>query len=528
MLCPAAESPRSLAKDAAQAEKRGDVVKAYLLYSQAAAADPKNRSYWVRSQALRTRALRQSNSLPAVLTQAVPPVADPEAVTAVVGDAILPAEEEESRRPLPPAELGPTPGLKSFHIRGDAKSLFQQVTQAFGLDTVFDIDYVAGQPVRFDLDEVNARNALRALEAATSSFVVPLSPKLLMIYKDTQQKRTEAEPTMAVTLSLPHPVSVQEAQELARAVQQCIEIQRFAVDSNRRLVLIKDRVSKVRAAQELYSNLLTHRSQVLIEVELLDVADTFERNYGMTLPTSSAMSFLGRSTIPSAARRGLRIIPDIMPGFTRFLLAGGGLTTIAFAITDASAFASYTRSSALSLYRSQIRAVDSQAATLHVGDKYPIITQQYMGDTTGVNSLAIPPTFNFEDLGLSLKITPRVHSQYEVSLTVEAEYKVLGSGSYNGIPVISNRKFASTVRLRNGEYGVLAGMISSSEARSVSGLPFLAQMPLLHHVLASNTSSRNSGEALVVIKPQIIDSAASENPSRTIYTGTEARWITLP
>jgi len=528
MLCPAADSPRTLANNAAQAEKKGDVVKAYLLYSQAAAADPKNRSYWVRSQALRTRALTKSNSLPAAMVQAVPPAADPEPDKSVIGDSIQPAEEEESRRPLPPVELGPTPGVKSFHLRADAKSLFQQVTQAFGLDTVFDVDYVAGQPVRFDLDEVDARTAIHALEAATSSFVVPLSPKLLMIYKDTQQKRTEAEPTMAVTLSLPHPVSLQEAQELARAVQQCIEIQRFAVDSGRRLVLIKDRISKVRAAQELYLNLLTHRSQVLIEVELLDVADTFERNYGMTLPTSSAMAFLGRSTIPSAARRGLRIIPEIMPGFTKFLLAGGGLTTIAFAITDASAFASYTRSSALSLYRSQLRAVDSQAATLHVGDKYPIITQQYLGDTSGVNALAIPPTFNFEDLGLSIKITPRVHSQHEVSMQVEAEYKVLGSGSYNGIPVISNRKFASTVRLRNGEYAVLAGILSSSEARTVSGLPFLAQAPILHHVLASNTASRNSGEALVVIKPQIIDSASTENPARTIYTGTESRWITLP
>jgi hypothetical protein len=53
-------------------------------------------------------------------------------------------------------------------------------------------------------------------------------------------------------------------------------------------------------------------------------------------------------------------------------------------------------------------------------------------------------------------------------------------------------------------------------------------MPLLHHVLASNTRSKNSGEALVVIKPQIIDSAASEYGARSIYTGTESRWITLP
>ncbi|MBL8210924.1 MAG: hypothetical protein JNK87_09445, partial [Bryobacterales bacterium] len=328
MVCPAAESAKSLGKKAEAAEKKGDAVQAYLLYSQAAAADPKRRDYWVKSQALRTRALQSAPLMPALLADAKPDPAaaavenEDEADVPPIGDTITNEEVEESRRPLPPAELRPVAGLRTFDTRGDAKQLFTEVTKAFGLDLVFDADYQGGTPQRIQMKDVDLRTALHALQSATSSFVVPLSEKLLMVYKDTQQKRVEAEPTMAVTLSLPNPVTVQEVQELARAVQQAFEIQKFAIDSGQRLVLMKDRVSKVRAAQALYEQLLTHRPQVLLEVELLDVAESKDLSYGVDLPTSTAMSFLGRrSSLLSSSIKGFRVIPDFMPGFSRYLLA---------------------------------------------------------------------------------------------------------------------------------------------------------------------------------------------------------------
>lgn len=531
LLCPAANQASELARRARKAEKAGNVTEAYLLYSQAAAADPKKSEYWARSQALRTRALRQSGSLP-ILASSIPetvaePAPEEDEDTPKLGDSLLPGEEEEARRPLPPKELISPPGTKSFDQRGDAKQLFEKVAKEFGLDLVFDTDYQAGAPFRLQLEDVDFRTAINALQAATSSFVVPLSDRVFMVYKDTQQKRAEAEPTVAVTLSLPNPVTLQEAQELGRAVQQTMEIQRFAIDGGRRLVLIKDKVSKVRAAQEIYQQLLTHRSQVILEIELMDLQGRRELSYGMTLPTSTAMSLLGRQSGATSTLGGFRVIPDIAKGFTKFLVMGGGFSTIALAISDASAFASFNKSESYSLYRATMRSVDGQPASLHIGDKYPIITQQFIGAPSTTPTLAVMPTFNFEDLGISLKVTPRVHDSDEVSLQVEAEFKVLGTGSFNGIPVIANRKFASTVRLRQGEWAVISGLLSATEARSVSGIAGLGRIPLLSHVVNNNSKSLNSGEALLVIKPRIIDSASTEYPVHTIYTGTEARWNTL-
>ncbi|MDX1979137.1 MAG: type II and III secretion system protein [Bryobacteraceae bacterium] len=517
-------SAKSMAKQARKAEKQGDAVKAYLLYSQAAAADPKRRDYWARSQALRTRALRQSSAIPAAIAQVTPPdasaVSRKEAEPPVTLPVVTQDEVTEARQPLPPIELSPRPGVRDLDLRGDAKSLFDQVLKAYGLDMVFDADYTPGSPIRFRMSGADFVTAIRALQAATASFIIPLSPKLCMVYKDTQQKRREAEPMVAVAVSLPNTVSVQEAQELGRAVQQVMEMRRVAIDNSQRLVIMRDAVSKVRAAQLLLQQLLTLRSQVMIEVEIMDVQQRGESSYGASLPTSTGLAFLGPDR-----PRVFQILPGIPSGFTRFLSFGGGLTTLGLAITDARLFANFTKSSSQSLFKASIRSVDGQAATLHVGDKYPLITSQYIGQT-GSSALATPPTFNFEDLGLTLKVTPRIHSGGEVSIQVEAEFKILGSGSYNGIPVIANRKFASVVRLKDGEYGILAGILSSSEARSISGIPGIGHIPVLRSILSQNTRSNEDGQALVVIKPHILD-APPDMPGAAVYTGTETRWDTF-
>lgn len=409
---------------------------------------------------------------------------------------------------MPPPILEPKPGKLNFDIRGDGKSLFEQVLKAWGLDQVFDADYTPGTPFRFQLEDVDFQTSLRALQAATSSFVVPLGPKLGMVFKDTQQKRNEAEPMVAVALSLPNTVTVQEAQELGRAVQQVLEMRRVAIDNSSRTVLLRDTVSKVRIAQKLYSQLLTLKSQVMVEIEILDVQNHRELNYGAGLPNSTSLTLLNAS-------RSLSALARFSTGST------------ALAIANASLFANFTRSNSQSLFRALLRSVDLQAATLHVGDKYPLITSQYI-NSGSASPLAVPPTFNFEDLGLSLKITPRIHSAEEVSLQVEAEFKLLGSGSYNGIPVISNRKFASVARLRNGEWGVLSGLLSQTEARSISGIPGLGQIPILSAVLNQNTRSQDDGQVLVVLKPHILDAPPLESATPALYTGSEGRWNAIP
>ena len=162
----------------------------------------------------------------------------------------------ESRKLLPPNELKPISGYQNFDFKSPPRFAFEQVARAFGLDVVFDGDYPhGGNPLVLRMDQADYRQALHALEAATASFVIPLGPHLFMVAKDTQQKRNDVEPSVTVVISIPQTVTVQEAQELARAVQQVMEIKRFGIDSLSRLVVLNGPLSKVRPAQKLFEDL---------------------------------------------------------------------------------------------------------------------------------------------------------------------------------------------------------------------------------------------------------------------------------
>jgi general secretion pathway protein D len=183
-------------------------------------------------------------------------------------------------------------------------------------------------------------------------------------------------------------------------------------------------------------------------------------------------------------------------------------------------FASVAKSSSNTLLNSEVVALDGMPATLHVGDKYPIITNGYFGATTGTGQVFTPPpTINFEDLGLVLKITPHVHGVDDVSLDVDAEFKLLGAGSVNGIPIVSERKFESKVRVTTGQWAVLGGLMTGSEARTMTGIPIISSLPLLRE----NKTNRDDSETLIILKPHLLILPPTETATWRAYCGTETR-----
>jgi len=520
LVCPGvvySEEPsaKDLYKQGRKAEKRKEFAQAYLQYSQAAAKNPSKREYWIRAQALRTRAATTANVMPIMtgtsgVTEApdLPDLPEP-----------TPKEIAEARRPQPPFELKASPLRRDFDLRGDARFLFEQISKPYGLDVVFDGDYpTGGAPMRFRMSEADYREAFYGVMTVTSSFIVPISDRVVMVVKDTEQKRREIENHIVVTIPIPGPVTIQEAQELGRSVQQLMEIQRFAIDSSQRLVILRDRASKVRPAQMILEQMLTLRPQISVEVELIAVGDSTSRGLGLTLPSQFAIvpfTDLGRFT---------RFIPE---GFVNFFTFGGGSTFLGIGIASAQLLANWTHSVGKSVLKAEMRTVDGQAASFHVGDKYPIMTMGYFGRVNvGEEVFRPPPTFNFEDLGLVLKVTPKVHDRQEVSLDVEAEFKLLGTTSFNGIPVINNRKFINRIRLGFDQSAIVAGLVSDTTTLERSGLANVLDVPVLSSILGRTTKNHDQAEILLVIRPRLMSLPPSEALTRQIFIGAESRLLT--
>jgi general secretion pathway protein D len=185
------------------------------------------------------------------------------------------------------------------------------------------------------------------------------------------------------------------------------------------------------------------------------------------------------------------------------------------------------------ILKSQIATLDGMPATLHVGEKYPLVTATYSGGSTNsigtgtASGLIAPPTVNFQDLGLSLKITPSVHDEGEVTLEISTEFTVLGTTDSNGNPSISNRKYEGKVRLRADESAVVAGVLASTDGDTRTGILGVASIPWIGRLLRSNTVNHSTDEVLLVLRPHLLDVPPWEYGAPPIWVGTETKPLTI-
>jgi len=496
---------------AQRAQRSGDSLQAFQLYTQAADLKPSDAQYTLNRSMLREWAARAAQISLGDDAE--------DAARRITLEGISPSEVLAGRLALPPPRLQGSTERRSFDLRGTARPVLEQVAAAYGIQLQFEDGY-QGPAAAFTLrmNDLSMPEAFHALETITNSFLVPVNPKTAMVYQDTTQHRTEDAPLLTAEIPIPERISVQEAQEMVSAVQQVMQVRRIAVDPGRRMVFLRDQPGTILAARQILTNLSRNRAQVSVEVDLLSVSKNSTLTYGLQLQNMAPVLNFGTF---------LHNIPGTIAGFTKFATFGGGATFMGIGIADAAAFATLSRSFSDAIFHADVIALDGQAASLKVGERYPIITSAYIGPTGPGQNTGIPPAIQFQDLGLILKITPTVQGNGEVSLNVDAEQNALNGASNDGIPVITTRHFQGVTRLVEGESAVIAGLMQSSISENRSGFPVLSNIPFLGRLFTTTTKTELVGQTLIVLKPHLISLPPWETPSPVLWVGTETKPLSL-
>jgi type II secretory pathway component GspD/PulD (secretin) len=129
------------------------------------------------------------------------------------------------------------------------------------------------------------------------------------------------------------------------------------------------------------------------------------------------------------------------------------------------------------------------------------------------------PGSQYEDIGLKVKATPRMHAGSEVTLQLSFEIRSLSGSNINGIPIISNRTVEQTVRVRENEPTLLAGIVDAEEARAIAGWPGTSQIPVVGYLTGSHNDNNKDNELLIVITPRLLH--AIPHSGKPIYAGRD-------
>jgi general secretion pathway protein D len=298
--------------------------------------------------------------------------------------------------------------------------------------------------------------------------------------------------------------------------------------------------SLLEACSKLLDQLSNQRPQVMLDVRVFQINHQLTRNIGVHIPNTFNMY-----NIPAAALVGLagqnisQLINQLIAsgginqaGSTALsgLLAqlggqqnsifsqplatfGGGLTFSGVSLDHFAAALSLNESWVRSLENMTMRAGQGTDATFHLGEKYPILNASYapIFNSAAIsavlgNQTYVPPfpSVSYEDLGLNLKAKPTVHGDGSVSLQLELQVRSLTGESNNGIPVISNREYKGSINLNDGEPAVVAGEVSKTDTRSMSGIPGLGFVPGLNQAMVNNSKQEDTDELMIVITPHVL------------------------
>lgn len=509
-------------------EKVGNYTQAYLLYTEAATLEPSNVRYQSKAAALQVRATKNAKIDLSPSSTALVPDSAPSEPKQEDFSSITAFDLAKARQARPPAQLKLSSGRFDMHLSGEPKAIFAEVAQRCGLQTSFDGDYAqTPQRVRFDVTDATCAEILRETEAATGSFIVPLSSKLMFVSKDTPAKRIDNEQTMSAVIPVPTAMTTQEITEIAQAVRQTTGIEKIAWSAATDEIVIRDRVSRVIPAKAVIEQLAARRGEVMVDVRFLSLTKSQMMTFGINLTNSISIFYAGNSpnatgTIPTSSA----VSTASQTVTTAIKLFGGGATVWAMTAVNASVVANLTEANARTILETQVRAVSGLPSTLHVGDKYPVLTAGYFGTgaTAGQAGVYTPtPSFAYQDLGVSLKVTPVVSNDQSITIDVESEYQLLAGTSANGIPLLANRKVASRISVKNDEWAVIAGLIDQTKNKTINGFAGLGHVPLLGQLFRTTTRENDQGYILIVLKPHIVGLAPGSRPTSEVWVGSENR-----
>ncbi|HEX7960474.1 MAG TPA: cohesin domain-containing protein [Terriglobales bacterium] len=479
----------------------GKLQEALAQFEQAAQIDAS--SSIARQEAQRTREMIQSQG------QGAAPAAQP---SAEPKPDMLHKRIEEAQGPI---DLAPIQDQALvMHLSGDSKTMYQTIGKLAGINVLFDPDYQSRQMPALDLNGVTLQQALEMIALQSSTFWRPVTANTIFVAADTPAKRKQLEQNVIKTFYLSNYSQPSDLQDIVSILRQILDAQRVLPNNSQGAVIIRGTPDQVAMAEKIVEDFDKAKPEVIVEVAIMQVRRDKLRNLGFQPPTSAAIQLKPATsnvttnpTNPSNPS-GQPATPTNTGSLTLNDFKNLNANNFQVTIPQATLDFLFSDSNSKLLQNPQIRASDGLKATLKIGDRIPVATGSFQPGIGGVGINPLVNTqFQYLDVGVNIDITPRVHANREVSLKVALDISSqTGTTNIGGIqqPIISQRKVEHDLRLREGEVSLLGGIFEDTDTHSISGIPGLAQIPILRYFFGRDSVEHVENEVVFVLIPHVV------------------------
>jgi general secretion pathway protein D len=454
--------------------------------------------------------------------------------------ALTPTEEAKKAikdkidRMLPVPELKP---LNPEPIRlkmnsQPVKVLFETVGKLAGINVVWDPEYTPPQKnsISVEFDNSTIDQALDAVAVLTKSFWKALSPSTIFVTNDTVNKRHDYEEQVARIFYLSNVTAATDLQEIMNAARAVSDCQRMFPYNAQNAIIAKCEADRMSFVEKIINDLDKPRAEVVVDVLVLEASSTFSRQITAAIASTginSPIAFTPRSSIQvpisSTSTASTSTSTASTTATTTAATTGGTTTGTSIPLSNLGHLASADFSTTLPgallqaamsdartkvLQAPQVRSVDGVKATLNIGDRVPTASGSYSPGVGSVGMNALVNTqFQYIDTGVNVELLPRVHDNGDVTIHVDLNINSVSSyvnlGGINQ-PVISQKKISHDIRMREGEVGLLGGLINVQETKTVTGIPGLSSIPFLKHLFSGDSTEHDRSELMIVLIPHVI------------------------
>ena len=436
--------------------------------------------------------------------------------------------ERRVREAAGPVELAPISNIPiTLKMTQKSDTVYRTIGQLAGINVLLDPDYTP-RPINVELNGVTLEEALEITALESKTFWRPVTSNTIFVAADNPAKRKELEQSVLKTFYLTNLSQPTELQDVVNAIRAVLDVQRVQQLLSQNALVVRGTPDQIALAEKLVEDLDKPRPEVIIDIAVMQISKDRSRTLGISPPTSATITLQSNintnSTSTGTTTTGTTT-GSTNNGINLNTLGNLNATNFQVVIPPMNLSALMSDSDTKLIQNPQVRALDGQKASLKIGDRVPVATGSFQPGIGGVGINPLVNTqFQYLDVGVNIDITPRVHSNGEVTLKISMDVSaVTGQQNIGGIsqPIIGQRKIEHEIRLKDGEANLLGGIMEDSQTKQLTGIPGLAQIPILKWLFGQTTQDHSENEIVFAIVPHIIRGTdVSEINQRAIDIGT--------